>query len=506
MKINRSRIYCTGFAFIFCVSALCMESNKPNSISANLDEGMECYDNLSKYSQLKKNADLYLTFNNMNSITVGMDCSKDKLEFDIQSLKKYILENVKSRYLVYMLFSKGVFAKYSEEEKEHEIKFWENYFAEFGFKRLILEYATSVMGCSISVDKIMTPGTSQAQTKRLASILLYQPSPVEKIKSKAFEQNRKNAEQGLADAQYALGLCYAKGEGVVIDMAEAVKWYRKAAEQGLAVAQCELGDSVQDKAEAVKWYHKAAEQGFTRAQVSLGSCYQYGSGVKSDITEAERWYQEAAKNGCEWAQKRLKKLNELFQLRKDAENGDKKAQYELGCCYDNRDGVARDEAEAVKWWHKAAEQGYPEAQFDLGCYYMNDKNDEAVKWWKKAAENGHEEAQYTLGLHYYKGDGVIQDKTEAVKWWRKAAENNHKGAQYELGSCYYHGISVVEDKAAAVKWWRKAAEDGNTDAQYWLGFCCENGIGVIADKAEAMKWYRKAARWNPEAHTALKRL
>ena len=82
MKINRSRIYCTGFAFIFCVSALCMESNKLNSIAANLDEGMECYDNLSKYSQLKKNADLYLTLNNMNSITVGMDCSKDKLEFD----------------------------------------------------------------------------------------------------------------------------------------------------------------------------------------------------------------------------------------------------------------------------------------------------------------------------------------------------------------------------------------------------------------------------------------
>ena len=43
---------------------------------------------------------------------------------------------------------------------------------------------------------------------------------------------RKEAEQGRADAQYSLGVCYANGEGVTKDEKEAVKWFRKAAEQG----------------------------------------------------------------------------------------------------------------------------------------------------------------------------------------------------------------------------------------------------------------------------------
>ena len=52
---------------------------------------------------------------------------------------------------------------------------------------------------------------------------------------------RKAAEQGGADAQFFLGVMYAKGEGVLEDDAEAVKWYRKAAEQGYAGAQFNLG-------------------------------------------------------------------------------------------------------------------------------------------------------------------------------------------------------------------------------------------------------------------------
>ena len=48
---------------------------------------------------------------------------------------------------------------------------------------------------------------------------------------------RPLAEQGNADAQQALGLIYAKGDGVTQDNAEAVKWFRKAAEQGNGSAQ-----------------------------------------------------------------------------------------------------------------------------------------------------------------------------------------------------------------------------------------------------------------------------
>ncbi len=56
---------------------------------------------------------------------------------------------------------------------------------------------------------------------------------VEEDEDEAMEWYRKAAEQGHADAQYALGQCYDVEEyGIEPDDAKAVEWYRKAVEQG----------------------------------------------------------------------------------------------------------------------------------------------------------------------------------------------------------------------------------------------------------------------------------
>ncbi|MGH8709987.1 MAG: tetratricopeptide repeat protein, partial [Burkholderiales bacterium] len=44
-------------------------------------------------------------------------------------------------------------------------------------------------------------------------------------------------EQGLATAQFNLGLKYERGEGVAKDHGKADKWLHKAADQGYAPAQ-----------------------------------------------------------------------------------------------------------------------------------------------------------------------------------------------------------------------------------------------------------------------------
>ena len=62
---------------------------------------------------------------------------------------------------------------------------------------------------------------------------------------------RTSAEQGDADAQYKLGVCYEYGEGVGKDMTEAEEWYHK----------------------AVKWYRAAAAQGDAEAQAVLVDLY-----------------------------------------------------------------------------------------------------------------------------------------------------------------------------------------------------------------------------------------
>jgi TPR repeat protein len=52
---------------------------------------------------------------------------------------------------------------------------------------------------------------------------------------------RPLANQGVARAQYFLGVMYDRGQGVPQDYAEALKWYRLAADQGVVSAQTTLG-------------------------------------------------------------------------------------------------------------------------------------------------------------------------------------------------------------------------------------------------------------------------
>jgi tetratricopeptide (TPR) repeat protein len=116
----------------------------------------------------------------------------------------------------------------------------------------------------------------------------------------AFPVCSKAAKQGVAKAQYNLGVMYGSGEGVQQDDAEAVKWYRKAAEQGDAAAQCFLGMMYgsgkgvqQDYAETVKWLRKAAGQGDADSQFFLGEMYARGEGVMQSVAAAADWYYKA---------------------------------------------------------------------------------------------------------------------------------------------------------------------------------------------------------------------
>ncbi len=112
----------------------------------------------------------------------------------------------------------------------------------------------------------------------------------------ALREWRPLAEQGVADAQYNLGVMYGEGLGVPQDYAEAVGWWRKAAEQGNAKAQYNLGlmyrkgqGVPQDDARAVKWFRKAAEQGIAGAQRNVGVMYSQGRGVSQDYVQGYMW-------------------------------------------------------------------------------------------------------------------------------------------------------------------------------------------------------------------------
>ena len=115
---------------------------------------------------------------------------------------------------------------------------------------------------------------------------------------------RPLAVQGIAHAQFWLGVMYRNGEGVPQDTQEGVNWTRKAAEQGYERAQNSLGlmyargwGVPENQQEAVKWIRKAAEQGNFLAQSDMGWRYSYGRGVPKDEREGVKWFRKAAEQG-----------------------------------------------------------------------------------------------------------------------------------------------------------------------------------------------------------------
>ena len=185
-------------------------------------------------------------------------------------------------------------------------------------------------------------------------------------------------------------------------------------------------------------------------------------------------------------------------LRHAAEQGDARAQHDLGVGYATGEGVPQDDAEAVRWYRLAAEQGLAESQVNLGGMYDNGRgvpqdNAEAVRWYCLAAAQGDATAQYNLGQNYTTGEGVPQDGAEAVRWYRLAADQGHATAQYNLGFIYENGEGVPLDYAEAERWYRLAAAQGDASAQLNLGVMYATGEGVPQDDAEAVRWWRLAA-------------
>lgn len=168
-----------------------------------------------------------------------------------------------------------------------------------------------------------------------------------------WEQAADVTDAGDTQAQYRLGDIFYYGQyQVAMDYAQAFKWYELAAEQGLAEAQFALAfmweqgqGTCQDYPEAVKWYAAAAEQGYALAQNSLGDMYFYGHGVKQDYSRAVKWYTAAAHNKLTLAQNNL------------------------GYMYEKGYGIAQDFQKAMFWYKTAVKHGNADAMYNVGMLY-----------------------------------------------------------------------------------------------------------------------------------------
>ncbi|MBF0255134.1 MAG: SEL1-like repeat protein [Gammaproteobacteria bacterium] len=156
----------------------------------------------------------------------------------------------------------------------------------------------------------------------------------------------EQARQGQVEGQFGLYAYLRMGQLEQVTEAEAVEWLLKAAHQGMAIAQYQLGlvyfeglhGVAEDRVQAMDWFRRAALQDNADAAYYMAKGYRDGLGVPKNLTETLAWTERAARLGHP------------------------QSAYNLGLHYFLGEGVAKDRLTALKWLNQALASGYEPAR------------------------------------------------------------------------------------------------------------------------------------------------
>lgn len=285
------------------------------------------------------------------------------------------------------------------------------------------------------------------------------PEATEKFYSFYSKELERLGKEGDTRAQYELGNCYMEAKEVGRDTERAADWYKMALEGGHEQA-IEKFYSFYSKV-----LEEKAEEGDPRAQFVVGNCYYDGGIVKKDLEEAAKWYGLAVAQNFEGAADKYYSFYSKVLEKAAKAGGDARAQYEVGNCYYDGNGVKQNKETAAEWYRLATTLGHEAAKTKFFSYYS--------KVLEKAAKSGDVWAQYAVGNFYYEGNGVEMDKETAAEWYLSAKNLGHGDATKKFYSFY----SKVLEKAAK--------ED--VEALYWTGCYYMDGNGVEVKQKKAIK-------------------
>ncbi len=192
----------------------------------------------------------------------------------------------------------------------------------------------------------------------------------------------------------------------------------------------------------------------------------------------------------------------LKDLQRSADQGSREALYELGCRFDEGNGVEKDQAKAVEYWKKAAEKNEPNALYALFLAYANgegtaEDDDLADDYFEKAVRAGQFDAVMILVDSIVDDDSLLEDRESAAELLREnlaacdpvhllvvaeklqesqpqsitaplafqcltyAVQGSHARAQRLLGNAYAMGLGTTKDPAKAIEWWTMAAKQND---------------------------------------------
>ncbi len=244
-------------------------------------------------------------------------------------------------------------------------------------------------------NRSVRPHTIPLLLTAVASILVLVPSissaqaleRVDELSSFPIYHLMPMAKKGDVDAEEAIGLKYAYGEGVKWNLPKGIHWLSKAAHDGSVDADCSLGELYDD-----------------------GLLFA-GHHMRPDYAKSVKWYRRAAEKGWCWLQ-----LARAYDDKagSDADRNDR-ALYES------------DTRAAVHWWRKEAE---PRTSYPAGYPYGK-------------FPKGNPMAQEHMGYLYRFGLGVPQSYKRALVWYRRSAAQQGGGdAMMSLAYFYEHGLGV----------------------------------------------------------------
>ncbi|MDR2365972.1 MAG: hypothetical protein LBD68_09015 [Zoogloeaceae bacterium] len=251
---------------------------------------------------------------------------------------------------------------------------------------------------------------------------------------------------------------------------EALYWFRRAAEQGLPEAQFALGNAILSGVGEDAWNSSAATRWFVKARA--------GGFAVAPTSEAGEL---------------LAQHDEMLTLQKAAEAGDGAAAYVLARIYNGDVGLMRSEErsrreQTAKWLRLAVAQDVPEARLWLARVYVGDddvpgippRRAEGLEMLRRMAEADNPEAQKLLA-------GFAETAALRVEWLRRAAEHDLVKKSDLADAKARSNISFAFVVGSA----RNFAIAG---AQSDLAEAYDDGKGVPRDEEKALFWMRRAAR------------
>lgn len=309
-----------------------------------------------------------------------------------------------------------------------------------------------------------------------------------------------------------------------------------------AIAECMSSFYDFDEHEKyVDHYYKASQKGYVPAIIQMAECYEYGAGVKEDITKAIElykkidWYWHTGQCYIKLGDYSLsydyyaKALNNGSNITNT--NGELTIETEKSIIrFDNALNNLATECDnqnqysiSLKCRMKLAKYGDAIAIANLGWHYHYGKGveknlEQAVRYYKKAIAVGDTWSKDKLKelcidpdtpfyepelsddmkaiLDFFNNEEyVIADQNElddVIDKLSKYAKQGNPTAQFTLGKCYLEGIGVEESLQKARVWISKAAENGHPTALSAMAEAYHYGEDIQADDRKAFQYIRKA--------------